>query len=169
MNQLFKFGMLCIILFSGITTQAQDSTRSDEKGRSLNMKGAYSMLRQVANDGTNDSMMNSEQFKIYTDRYMIYVHPKAGDTLAEYGIGMYEIKNGKVMEYVFHNSELGAVNDTFELSIYKMGDGYKQTIQFPAVEGRSWTLVEDYISVGKNTTTPLDEPAKDVVGNTCHR
>ena len=120
------------------------------------MKGAYSMLRQIANDGTNDSMMNSEQFKIYTDRYMIYVHPKAGDTLAEYGIGLYEVKAGKVMEYVFYNHDSGAVKDTFELSIYKMGNGYKQTIHFPEGEGRRWTLIEDYISVGKNTTSPLD-------------
>ncbi len=154
MNQLFKFGLLCIVFLFGICTQV--SAQADEKAKTLNMKGAYSMLRQVANDGTTDSLMNSEQFKIYTNRYMIYVHPKAGDTLAEYGIGMYEIKNGKVMEYVFHNSEVGAVKDTFELSIFKMGDGYKQTIHFPAAEGRSWTLVEDYISVGKNNTTPLD-------------
>lgn len=114
------------------------------------------MLRQVANDGTSDSMMNSEQFKIYTDRYMLYVRPIAGDTLAAYGIGLYEIKNGKVMEYVFHNSASGAVKDTFELNIYKMGNGYKQTIHFPEAEGRRWTLVEDYINVGKDVKSPLD-------------
>ena len=156
MNQLLKFCMPCFLLIACFTSKAQQTSPTDASSRNLNMKGAYSMLRQIANDGTKDSMMNTEQFKIYTDRYMIYVHPKAGDTLAEYGIGLYEIKNGKVMEYVFHNSDSGAVKDTFELNIYKMGNGYKQTIHFPEVEGRRWTLIEDYISVGKNTTTPLD-------------
>ena len=60
------------------------------------------------------------------------------------------------MEYVFHNSTSGAVKDSFELNIYKMGNGYKQTIHFPEAEGRRWTLIEDYINVGKDTKSPLD-------------
>lgn len=156
MNQLLNYSLLCILFLAGICTHAQDSTKPQNNNNSLRMKGAYSMLRQTANDGTKDSMMNSEQFKIYTDRYMIYVHPKAGDTLAEYGIGMYEVKNGRVIEYVFHTSEEGARKDTFELSIFKIGNGYKQTIRLPETDGRRWTLVEDYINVGKDTATPLD-------------
>ena len=156
MKQLLRYSLLCMLILAGICTHAQPSTQSENKSNNLSMKGAYSMLRQTANDGTKDSMMNSEQFKIYTDRYMIYVHPKVGDTLAEYGIGMYEVKNGKVIEYVFHTSENGARKDTFELSISKIGNGYKQTIHLPETEGRRWVLVEDYINVGKDSTTPLD-------------
>src|ERR671913_382113 len=98
MKQLLKSCVLFLLLFARINSSAQQSITTENKNKSFDMKGAYSMLRQFANDGLNDSMMNSEQFKIYTDRYMIYVHPKAGDTLAEYGIGLYEVKNGKVME-----------------------------------------------------------------------
>lgn len=156
MFQLLKFCLLSLLIFVCSYTLAQQPPVTTNQSKNSSMKGAYSMLRQVANDGVNDSMMNSEQFKIYTDRYMIYVHPKAGDTLAQYGIGTYEVKQGKVIEYIFHNSEAGALNDTFELNIAKMGNGYKQTIHFPEQEGRRWTLVEDYINVGKNTTTPLD-------------
>lgn len=156
MKQLIK----CILLFSFILAvingRAQVTTTSNNTAGNFKIKGAYTMLRQVANDGTGDSLMNSEQFKIYTDKYMIYVHPKAGDSLAQYGIGMYEIKNGKVMEYVFYTSEAGAQKDTFTLNIYKIGDGYRQTIVFPAEEGRAWTLTEDYMSVGKNSPSPLD-------------
>lgn len=155
MNQLLKFCLSCLLFFVVYSSTAQQTTNVDDNNN-LQMKGAYSMLRQVANNGANDSLMNSEQFKIYTDRYMIYVHPKAGDTLAEYGVGLYEIKNGKVLEYVFHNSDSGAVKDTFELNIFKIGNGYKQTIHFTEAEGRRWTLVEDYINVGKDVETPLD-------------
>lgn len=156
MNQLFKHAILSTLIITCFISTAQQTTSANASGSNLNMKGAYSMLRQIANDGNRDSMMNSEQFKIYTDRYMIYVHPKAGDTLAEYGIGLYEVKNGKVMEYVFYNHDSGAVKDTFELNIFKMGNGYKQTIHFREGEDPAWTLIEDYISVGKNVTSPLD-------------
>lgn len=154
MKKLLKISQLCFLLFAGICSWAQQSVNTTTGN--LKMKGAYTMLRQVANDGSGDSLMNAEQFKIYTDKYMIYVHPKPNDTLAEYGIGTYDIKNGKVIEYVFYTSEAGAQKDTFELNIFKIGDGYKQTIVFPAAEGRAWTLVEDYMSVGKNITSPLD-------------
>lgn len=156
MKPLLKSLLLYLLLFAAIHTNAQQASGASDTTRQLKMKGAYAMLRQVGNDGTKDSLMHSEQFKIYTDRYMMYVHPKAGDTLAEYGIGMYEIKNGKVMEYVFYNSETGERKDTFELNIFKMGNGYKQTIVFPDEQGGRWTLIEDYINVGRNTNTPLD-------------
>ena len=160
MKKLLQCSLVCLLVLAGSSSWAQDTakvTQSTNNTGSLRMKGAYTMLRQVGNDGTNDSLMNSEQFKIYTDKYMIYVHPKAGDSLAEYGIGLYEVKNGKVREYVFHTSDSGARKDTFELNIFKIGDGYRQTIFFPAsAEGRAWTLIEDYMSVGKNTTSPLD-------------
>jgi len=147
-----------MLVLTVMVGKAQDTavTNANANPGNLSIKGAYSMLRQVANDGNNDSLMNSQQFKIYTDRYMIYVRPMTGDTLAEYGIGQYEIKNGKVIEYVFHTSGGGATKDTFELDIRKLGQGYRQTIHFPEEQGRRWTLIEDYINVGRNITSPLD-------------
>lgn len=156
MSRIIKHYLFIVLILTAVVGRAQPTASNNANTNNFSIKGAYSMLRQVANDGTNDSMMNSEQFKIYTDRYMIYVHPAPGDTLAQYGIGQYEIKNGKVMEYVFHTSGAGARKDTFELNISKIGQGYKQTIHFPAAEGRRWTLIEDYINVGKNVSTPLD-------------
>ena len=94
MNQFIKCSFAIVLIAITFTSRAQGVTTLDSSNQ-LNMKGAYSMLRQVANDGTADSMMNSEQFKIYTDRYMLYVRPIAGDTLAAYGIGTYEIKEGQ--------------------------------------------------------------------------
>jgi len=158
MKKHLLYVLLFIFIIAGSSKAQQTTGTSTDKSNpaTLKIKGAYAMLRQVAHNANGDSLMNSEQFKVYTDKYMIYVHPKMRDTLAEYGIGTYEIKNGKVIEYVFHTSENGARNDTFELNIYKIGDGYRQIIHFPADEGRSWTLIEDYMSVGKNATSPLD-------------
>ena len=73
------------------------------------MQGVYNMLRQVVNNGTKDSVLGNEQLKIYTDRYMMYAHRIAGDSLAEYGVGTYSIQNGKLMEYVFYTSSGGTL------------------------------------------------------------
>ncbi|MDQ3847039.1 MAG: hypothetical protein M3342_23945, partial [Bacteroidota bacterium] len=175
MNRLLTFTLLTSIVFCSINSTAQPVTKTkpkkdNTKGKataptgkqntnkqaSFNMQGAYAMLRQVANDGTKDSLLRNQQLKIYTDRYMIYAHPAADDSLADYGIGTYEIKNGKVMEYIFHTASGGAQKDTFELSIKKTADGYSQVFVVPEYQGKRWRVTEDYKSVSKNVTTPLD-------------
>ena len=124
---------------------------------SLNMQGAYSMIKQMVSDGTTDSLRKREQFKIYTDRYMIYASSQLTDSLADYGIGTYKMQDGKLIEYVFFTSSDGARKDSFELKINKTGDGYTQIIEFPAdSQGRKFILTEDYKHVGKAATTPLD-------------
>jgi hypothetical protein len=85
----------------------------------MNMQGAYTLIQQIGNDGTQDSVLKKAQFKIYTDRYMIYASPRATDSLAIYGIGTYKAKNGKVTEYVFHTSAEGPTKETVELKIDK--------------------------------------------------
>jgi len=37
----------------------------------LSMAGAYTMTRQVLNDGTKDSLLDRSQLKIFTDKYVM--------------------------------------------------------------------------------------------------
>jgi hypothetical protein len=120
------------------------------------MKGAYRLTRQLVNDGSKDSVMQIQQLKIYTDRYMIYAHPIPNDSLADYGIGTYETKGNNVYENVFYTSAGGAHNDTIKLDITKKGNGYSQVIKFPTDSGQTFILVEDYDNVSKKIKTPLD-------------
>jgi hypothetical protein len=113
---------------AGISNKPVDSKGED----SLNMQGAYSMIKQMVSDGTTDSLRKREQFKIYTDRYMIYASSQLTDSLADYGISTYKMQDGKLIEYVFFTSSDGARKDSFELKINKTGDGYTQIIEFPA-------------------------------------
>jgi hypothetical protein len=121
----------------------------------LNIQGAYSLIKQTGNDGTKDTLMKKEQFKIYTDRYMMYASPRPTDSLAVYGIGTYNITNGKVVENVFYSTSAGDQKDTFEVNITKSPTGYTQVIQFND-SNQKFILTEEYKSVGKKVVTPLD-------------
>lgn len=176
MKHLLNYGLVAILFFSYHSSHAQQVAKVKGKGDvskvkgmngnkskqtksgngNISMQGAYAMYNQVVNDGTKDSVMGNEQLKIFTDRYMMYAHKNANDSTATYGVGTYKIQNGKVIEYVFYTSGDGARNDTFQLDINLANDGYTQIINFPAEQGRILKLTEDYKSVGKNITTPLD-------------
>lgn len=170
MKQLLKTP-LCFLLLLTLAASAQEVAKTNkdkanetgiistgnrsQAGRG--MQGAYSMLMQMVNDGTGDSMMNIQQFKIYTDRHFMYAHALPGDSLAEYGIGTYGYENGRLMEYPFHTATAGARNDTFEIIITKLGNGYVQVINFPADSlGRKTVLTEEYGNVSTPVTSPLD-------------
>jgi hypothetical protein len=123
----------------------------------LKMQGAYFMTKQLANDGSGDSLLNNEQFKIYTDRYMIYAAPVSKtDSTANYGIGTYNIKGGKVIENVFYTSSGGNKKDTFAVEISKMNNGYKQVVELISDDNKKFLLTEEYKNVGKPVTSPLD-------------
>ncbi|MDQ3844111.1 MAG: hypothetical protein M3342_08880, partial [Bacteroidota bacterium] len=165
MKHLLTLSLSAALLLAIFNVHAQPVAKAKTKGKAagnaaqpggLTVQGAYTMLRQVANDGTKDSLLGTEQLKIYTDRYMMYARPHPTDSLGDYGIGTYEIKNGKVVEHVFYTAADGAQNNTFELDIKKTGDGYSQVFVVPEYQGKRWTVTEDYKSVGKNVSTPLD-------------
>lgn len=171
MKRLTWIGLLCCFLLFSLYSYAQPVAAAKTKaakmnmGRSntSNMRGAYQMIRQVVNDGTKDSLINNEQFKIFTDRHMNYVHPAQGDSLAVYGIGTYKVENGKVIENIFYTSSEGKVNEQYELSIKQLGDGYSQVINLPAQgENRSFVLTEDYKRADRSPATPLDSAWKQV-------
>lgn len=149
--------LLCIFTCSLAlinVTNAQSKETGNTKSAALQMQGAYLMQRQVI----NDSVMNNQQLKIFTDRYMMYAHSLPDDSLGSYGIGTYEVKNGKVIEHVFFTSDSGALKSSFELAITKRTDGYTQVINF---NGQG-VLTEDYKTVSRNVSTPLDGAWKQV-------
>ncbi len=174
MKHLFKFGLLAVILLCFTNSHAQQVIKAKTKEgvtkvkgpgykkdkstgkESLPMQGAYAMYNQVVNDGTKDSVIGKEQMKIYTGRHIMYAQRRAEDSLANYGIGTYQVENGKVMEYMFYTASGGPHNDTFELQINKTADGYSQIINLPEESGRQFVLTEDYKAVGKNVSSPLD-------------
>ena len=175
MKSFLTLSLLSGFLFSTLYIQAQkeikvktkeDKTKIKGKDNDISnsktpgnsdIQGVYSLEKQIINDGTKDSLIQNKQLKIYTDRYMIYAHPLSGDSLGDYGIGTYQVQNGKVMEYVFYTGSGGAHNDTFQLDIKKSPGVYSQVIAFPAdSQGRKYVLTEDYKIVGKSITTPLD-------------
>jgi hypothetical protein len=166
MKHLLTVGLLAIFLFCYQHSHAQQVAKAKTKEgstkvkgtskESLQMRGAYAMYNQVANDGTQDSVMGHEQLKLFTDKYVMYAHKNSEDSLATFGIGTYKIQNGKVIEHMFYTASGGAHNDTFELAINKTGEGYTQVINFPEEQGRRFRLTEDYKTIGEKVTSPLD-------------
>lgn len=122
----------------------------------IEMIGAYQMTSQVLNDGTKDSVLDRKQLKIYTDKYMMYASPNITDSFANFGIGKYEIDNGKVIEYRFYTAEEGEKMDTFKLDIEKTYNGYKQVINDITIQGKKYKLTETYESYSTDQKSPLD-------------
>jgi len=122
----------------------------------IEMLGAYQMTSQVLNDGTKDSILDRKQLKIYTDKYMMYASPNITDSFANFGIGKYEIDNGKVIEYRFYSAEEGEKMDTFKLDIEKTYNGYKQVINDITIQGKKYKLTETYESYSTDQKSPLD-------------
>jgi len=128
----------------------------------ISMVGAYSMMRQVLNDGSKDSSLDRKQLKIYTTNYMMYASPNVNDSFANFGVGRYEVNGDKLTEYRFYTAESGEKNDTFTLSITKNIDGYTQVIQNMVIDSGKYTLTEDYTSVGTDQKSDLDGIWKQV-------
>jgi hypothetical protein len=119
------------------------------------MQGAYSMIKQVGNNGLQDTLLKKEQLKIYSDRYMMYASPRATDSFGEYGIATYNVKGDTVFENIFYTSVDGQVRDTAKLEITELPNGYRQVIRY--IDSNStFILTEDYDKVGKEPHTPLD-------------
>jgi hypothetical protein len=150
-----------------LTTSCQNNSNTnnadgDKRDSSdIQMKGAYSMIKQVGNDGTKDTLLKKEQLKIYSDHYMMYASPRATDSFGEYGIATYSHHGNKVRENVFYTSAAGEVRDTAILEISPLPNGYRQVIRY--VDSNStFILTEDYDKVGKEPETKLDGAWKQV-------
>jgi hypothetical protein len=152
-----NFIFLLVICFTISCQQSSDSNsaNSTDDSSNIHMKGAYSMTKQIGNDGTKDTLLKKEQLKIYSDRYMMYASPRATDSFGEYGIATYSEEGNKVKEYIFYTSTAGEVKDTALLEISKLPAGYKQVIKYVDSNG-TFILTEEYDKVGKEPATKLD-------------
>lgn len=118
------------------------------------IRGAYALVKQSINMGNGDSVLQNEQVKLFTDKYVIYAH-KRQDTLASFGVGRYNFSNERIVENVFFNEE-GAQKNTYELVISKNDEGYRQVINMKATDGKDFILTEDYKNLAKFISSPLD-------------
>ena len=147
-----------LLIFLFIACQNPSDSNSENKNTDdstkMDMKGAYSMTKQIGNDGTKDTLLKKEQLKIYSEHYMMYASPRATDSFGEYGIATYSQDGNKVTEYIFYTSTAGEVKDTAVLEISNLPNGYKQVIKYVDSNG-TFTLTEDYDKVGKEPATNL--------------
>jgi hypothetical protein len=147
--------MLTISILIACQDNTSDNSNNTNDATNAGMKGAYSLTKQVGNDGTKDTLLKKEQLKIYSDRYMMYASPRATDSFGEYGIATYSVKGDTIEEYIFYTSSEGEVRDTALLQISSLPNGYKQVIKY--VDSNStFTLTEEYDKVGKEPGTKLD-------------
>jgi len=128
----------------------------------LSMSGAYTMTRQVLNDGTKDSLLDRGQLKIFTDNFVMYASPNITDSFANFGIGKYHVTNDQIVEEMFYTT----ATDERDSSVLKIENnnenGYRQVIEQIPIEGKNYKLVEDYQNVGSAITSPLDGAWKQV-------
>lgn len=122
----------------------------------LKMQGAYSIKSQTVNYGAKDTVINRKQMKIFTDDHVIFAAMRLPDSLASYGIGTYDIKDGNVIEHFFYTSGNAARRDTFILKIDNSANGYKQLYDHVSSQNRKYSQVEEYEAIGKSDSTPLD-------------
>lgn len=153
-NFIFLLG-ICFFIACQDTSDSNSANDNTSDSTKTDMRGAYSMTKQIGNDGTKDTLLKKEQLKIYSDHYMMYASPRATDSFGEYGIATYSQENGKVKEYIFYTSSAGEVKDTADLEITKLPNGFKQVIRY--VDSNStFILTEEYDRVGKEPSTKLD-------------
>ena len=121
------------------------------------MRGAYLMKTQKVTQNGNDSVLTLKQFKIYTDGYYMYAHTIDGDSVGEYGVGTYNMQNGKLTENSFYTSANGLHSDSYNVKVQNTNGGYTQVINFPAdATGSDYVLTETYKNVSKKLTSGLD-------------
>jgi hypothetical protein len=147
--------LLVISFFIACQNGNTDNENNTKDSADFDIKGAYSMTKQIGNDGTKDTLLKKEQLKIYSDKYMMYASPRATDSFGEYGIGAYVQQGNRAKEYIFYTSSAGEVRDTALLELTKLPNGYKQVIKY--VDSNStFILTEEYDKVGKEPETKLD-------------
>ena len=135
--------------------------QQEKPEKPLSMAGAYTMTRQVLNDGTKDSLLDRSQLKIFTDKYVMYASPNLTDSFANFGIGKYHVANGRIVEQIFYTTSVDK-RDSSVLMIENNANGYKQEIERLPIGGKDYKLTEEYQSVGSSIHSPLDGAWKQV-------
>ncbi len=124
------------------------------------MAGAYNMLSQsVKGDSLDSTYTDRPQLKIYTGDFIMYAQVGSKDSVAAFGIGTFVPEAGGVKEDIFYSASGNSADDStraYTLEIEKTPAGFKQAIQDIEIQGKKYTLGEDYESVGEAKTSPLD-------------
>src|SRR6478672_2734313 len=122
----------------------------------LSMSGAYTMTRQVLNDGTKDSLLDRGQLKIFTDNFVMYASPNLTDSFANFGIGKYHVSNDRIVEEIFYTTATDQRDSSVLMIENNNKNGYKQVIEQIPIGGKNYKLIEEYQNVGSAITSPLD-------------
>jgi hypothetical protein len=126
----------------------------------INMPGAYKMLSQnLKNDKRDTTYTSTQQLKIFTGDYMMYVNTNPADSISSFGIGAYVMDKDTVVEKIIYTSADTTANETlrdFSLQVAKTKKGYKQIIPEIASGDQTYKLTEEYESVGTAAATALD-------------
>lgn len=120
------------------------------------------MVSQTVNQRSKDTVINRKQLKIFTDDHVIYAAMRFPDSLASYGIGVYDVEDGNVIEHFFYSSGNADRRDTIMLKINKSDSGYKQVYENISSQNNKYTQTEEYQMVGKADSTPLDGAWKQI-------
>ena len=136
-----------------------------EHGR---MQGAYNMLSESFKGISLDTTYtNRTQFKIYADDYMMYLRINKATSVSAFGIGTYNFDSGKLKENIFYSTagemEIpGSATDS--ANITSNDKGYELVMPNIMSDKGLLSVTEEYESVGKPITSPLDGAWK----NTAH-
>ncbi len=127
----------------------------------ISMRGAYKMLSQnLKNDKRDTTYTSTQQLKIFTCDYMMYVNTNPADSVSSFGIGSYVVNKNTVVEKIIYTSADTTANETlrdFSLQVAKTKKGYKQIIPEIASGSQTYKLTEEYENVGTGATaTALD-------------
>jgi hypothetical protein len=124
------------------------------------MKGAYFMTSQtITNDKENVTYSDLKQLKIYTDSFMMYAQVNPADSASGFGVASYSSDSGKIVENAIYTSRENGFSTSpasYSLTITKTPEGYTQFIPDIIIDSAKSKLTEEYQSVGKAQTTPLD-------------
>jgi hypothetical protein len=139
---------------------------TNAKKEQMSMPGAYNMISQSVFDGVKDTTYTSlKEFKIFTDKHMMYVNISPADSISRFGVGFYMSDSGNVHEHVIFGASDSTSNSNpsdFKLVIEKTDKGYKQVIPSMMSRGVSYKLTEEYETVSTDAKTPLDGTWKGV-------
>jgi len=135
--------------------------QQEKSDKPLTMAGAYTMTRQVLNDGTKDSLLDRGQLKIFTDKYVMYASPNITDSFANFGIGKYHVTDGRIVEEIFYTTSPDK-RDSSVLMIENNANGFKQEIEHLPIGDKDYKLTEEYQNVGSAISSPLDGAWKQV-------
>ena len=152
-----KYFILLLAVCFAVACQdgTADGTGNSNDSTNFKIRGAYSMSRQIGNDGSGDTVLKKEQLKIYSDKFMMYASPRATDSFGEYGIAIYRQNKDTVKEYIFYTSSEGEVRDTAILEVSEIPNGFRQIIRYND-SASTFVLTEEYDRVGKEPSSPLD-------------